>query len=800
MKGWTAIFRHEWRCAWATPFAGTFIIIYLVMAALFSFFVGDFFARGRADLYSFFQFQPWLLMLLAPALAMRSWSDAFQNGTAESLLTLPVSTMDIIIGKFTSQWLIAAIAIFGTCPLWITASWLGAPEHGVIVTSYGASLLIAAVLLALANAISAFCHNSVSSFGISLVAGALLLAIGAPLMQQFVGGILPKSIALAAQDFGLLASSRMMFQGVIRLSDTLNMLLMVAAFLLITRICVDRRRHVASRRFNIIAILGVLLLFTLLSSLLLRAVRLDLTDGQRFTLSQTSRALVQGLREPVRLHLMISGTGTSHYPQLQHYAQQVQDLLGSYAQAAHGKIIVQTSIIEANSDSEDRAQAAGLQAIESPSGEPVYFGLVASSSTNSVARLPFLAEAADSRLEYDVSRIIARVAQVGTPKIAIISALPLATGRGGAFAALRGQSQPMKIFELLRANYAVELQTAEAVQLDDVGLLMLIQPPTLSSGAMDKIDSFVRKGGRIVVISDPWPERWQDISGSLTSAQNLAPLLRKWGLALAPDTVVVDKDHAQIVRTTTMSGAAQLLPYPMWLKFNTITLLSSGAWQFMPGSSITRTPRLRGSAKAARISLADAMTNPSPEALAAVPPSIASPTLAMRVESAQLHGSFIADADMLDDALWDAQNGNADFLLSEVEHLLGQANLSALRNRTSAVRPFTRLAALQAAAQASYADKSAALIADLAATRARLAQLEDSDTASASRAADIAAFRQRALNSRSALRAVDRALTRRSQLIEQGLIAANLIGLPTAFGLLTIGLQMRRRRRMSIAK
>jgi ABC-type uncharacterized transport system involved in gliding motility auxiliary subunit/ABC-type transport system involved in multi-copper enzyme maturation permease subunit len=800
MTGWQAIVRHEWRNAWATPLACTFIIIYILAAQLLAFFVGDFLPRGRADLQSFFQFQPWLLVVLAPALAMRSWSEDFQNGTAESLLTLPVSSFAVVAGKFLCQWLIASIAIAGTTTLWLTASWLGAPDHGVAIASYIACLLIAAVFLAMTNAISALCSSAISSFVISLISCALLLALGAPLMQGFFSDILPKAIALAVQDFSLLSSSRMMFRGLVRLPDLINLCFATLALVFITRTIVDRRRYIRRPRFEISVILVTILLSGIAASVFLGRVRLDLTQGKLFTLSDISRTLVQNLREPVRLHLMISGTGSSSYPQLQNHAQQVTDLLASYVKAGRGKIIAQTSIIEANSDSEDRAVAAGLEPVESPQGEPMYFGLLMSNSGNGIARIPFLAETADHQLEYDISRNIAKLAQTSPTKIGILSTLPLPTGRGGAFAALRGQSEPLRIFELLRAQYDVQLLTPDMLRLEDINLLMLLHPPALSPEAMRSITDFASRGGRILVVTDPWPERWQDVSGSLTSQQNLAPLLGQWGLSLTPDSVVIDKAHAEIVRTATASGTAQLLSYPMWLKLGNISLRSSGAWQVAANTALKITPLLRGSPQAASITLAQAMTNPAPEALAAIPASGTSPLLALRADGPALHGIFIADADMLDDSLWEAQNGNGDFLLGAVEALLGKSQLSALRNRPSAVRPFTRLQALQAAAQADYADKSAALMADLAATRARLAALEQSGDTSARRSADIAAFRQRALETRQALRSVDRTLTRRSRQIEQRIVAANIIFMPLLFGLLTLAHLMRRRKRMSRAR
>src|SRR5438477_12333360 len=99
-----AIFRRELRGYFATPLAYIFIIIFLVMAGVLTFFVGNFFERGQADLQAFFTFHPWLYLVLIPALSMRLWAEERKSGTIELFLTLPISMISAVLGKFPAAW------------------------------------------------------------------------------------------------------------------------------------------------------------------------------------------------------------------------------------------------------------------------------------------------------------------------------------------------------------------------------------------------------------------------------------------------------------------------------------------------------------------------------------------------------------------------------------------------------------------------------------------------------------------------------------------------------------------------
>src|SRR6476659_8062512 len=94
------IFNRELASYFTTPLAYVFIVIFLVLAGVLSFFVGDFFERGQADLQSFFTFHPWLYLVLVPALSMRLWAEERKTGTIELFLTLPLRLSAAVIGQF----------------------------------------------------------------------------------------------------------------------------------------------------------------------------------------------------------------------------------------------------------------------------------------------------------------------------------------------------------------------------------------------------------------------------------------------------------------------------------------------------------------------------------------------------------------------------------------------------------------------------------------------------------------------------------------------------------------------------
>jgi len=173
-----AIFRRELRGYFATPLAYLFIVIFLVLAGVLTFFVGNFFDRGQADLQPFFTFHPWLYLVLIPALSMRLWAEERRSGTIELFLTLPIRLSEAVIGKFLAAWCFAGIALVLTFPFWITVNVLGDPDNGVILCSYVGSWLMAGAFLALSAAISGLTKSQVLAFIGATTASFLFVMAG----------------------------------------------------------------------------------------------------------------------------------------------------------------------------------------------------------------------------------------------------------------------------------------------------------------------------------------------------------------------------------------------------------------------------------------------------------------------------------------------------------------------------------------------------------------------------------------------------------------------------------------------
>src|SRR4249920_841179 len=145
------VFKRELASYFATPVAYVFIVIFLLLAGTFTFYLGGFFERGQADLQPFFNFHPWLYLFLIPALAMRLWAEERKSGTIELLLTLPVGQGAAVLGKFLASWAFAGVALVLTFPIWITVNYLGRPDNGAIAAGYIGSFLMAGGFLAIGS-------------------------------------------------------------------------------------------------------------------------------------------------------------------------------------------------------------------------------------------------------------------------------------------------------------------------------------------------------------------------------------------------------------------------------------------------------------------------------------------------------------------------------------------------------------------------------------------------------------------------------------------------------------------------
>lgn len=236
------VFRRELASYFATPVAYVFIVIFLILAGAMTFYYGEFFERGRADLLPFFGFHPWLYLFLVPAIAMRLWAEERKSGTIELLLTLPITMWQAVVAKFLAAWAFIGIALALTFPIWITVNYLGDPDNGVIVASYLGSLLMAGAFLAIGSCLSAATRNQVVAFILTVVICFLLLMAGYPLVLGFFQTLLPQGVVDAIAGLSLFSHFQAISKGVVDLRDLAYFALTIIVWLYATAIVIDLKK------------------------------------------------------------------------------------------------------------------------------------------------------------------------------------------------------------------------------------------------------------------------------------------------------------------------------------------------------------------------------------------------------------------------------------------------------------------------------------------------------------------------------------------------------------------------------
>jgi len=242
MSATLTIFKREFASFFATPVAYIFILIFLVMSGVFTFLFGEFYERGQADLLSFFDFHPWLYLFLVPAIAMRTWSEERKSGSIELIMTLPITTMQIMLGKFFAAWAILGLCLLMTFPLFVTVNYLGAPDNGVILAAYLGSWLMSGAFLAVGICMSATTRNQVVAFILAIVICFVFVLAGSPVVIDLFQMWAPNIIVDAIAGLSFLTHFQNMAKGVIVLNDVLFYVLSIAVWLFAAYVVIEQKK------------------------------------------------------------------------------------------------------------------------------------------------------------------------------------------------------------------------------------------------------------------------------------------------------------------------------------------------------------------------------------------------------------------------------------------------------------------------------------------------------------------------------------------------------------------------------
>ena len=325
----------------ASPVAYLFLASFAAVS-LFVFFWGEaFFARNIADVRPLFEWMPLLLIFLCSALTMRLWSEERRNGTLEHVLTQPAALWQFVLGKFAACLALLGIALAITLPLPITVSMIGDLDWGPVVAGYVATFLLGAAYLSIGLFVSARASNQIVSLIVSCALCGFFYLLGAPILTD----LFSNGVADILRDLGTGSRFDAITRGVIDLRDLYYYLSLVAVFLALNTLVLERERWASGgdgtnrQRWRIVT--ALLVLNALGANLWLgqiHSLRADMTEGRIYSISPATKHVLGQLREP----LLIRGYFSSKtHPLLAPLVPQIRDLLREYQVAGKGNVRVE---------------------------------------------------------------------------------------------------------------------------------------------------------------------------------------------------------------------------------------------------------------------------------------------------------------------------------------------------------------------------------------------------------------------------------------------------------------------------
>ena len=287
-----------------------------------------------------------------------------------------------------------------------------------------------------------------------------------------------------------------------------------------------------------------------ISNQLFRGWRIDLTEDSLYTLSDGTRNLLANIEEPINLYYYYSDSATAGLPSLRSYAERVGEMLEEFADQADGKI--RLSVIDPLpfSEDEDRAAQFGLQGVRlGSSPDPVYMGLAGTDAIDNEEVIPFFQPDKEAFLEYDIAKLVSTLANPERSVIGLVSGVEMA---GSFDPQTQRMSQPWMVYEQARQLFEIRnLGTTFAEIADDISLLWIVQPRSLSNDTLYAIDQFVMRGGRAIIFVDPVAD--VDPASTEGMPQGMPPmgqgsdlpeLFSAWGIEFSAADVVTDAQLA----------------------------------------------------------------------------------------------------------------------------------------------------------------------------------------------------------------------------------------------------------------
>ena len=274
--------------------------------------------------------------------------------------------------------------------------------------------------------------------------------------------------------------------------------------------------------------------------------RIDLTQAKSYTLSDGTRDILKKLQAPVTIRFYFSQSEAGMPLVLKGYGRRVQDLLVEYRNASAGKVLIEISDPQPDSDLEETATLDGVQAQSLDNGDRFYLGLAVKQGDRKSA-MSNIAMDRERLLEYDITRAIASVTEKEKTVLGVMSPMPVFGNSGFPMMGVPPSPKQVFISELER-DYKVVQVPMDGKDIDPkVKVLLVHHPRGITKHAEYSIDQFVMRGGKLIALLDPFAffdvapgQRGMEPTGI---PSNLERLTKAWGISLDTTKMLSDMQY-----------------------------------------------------------------------------------------------------------------------------------------------------------------------------------------------------------------------------------------------------------------
>lgn len=237
MRGTRAVMQRELLSLFCSPIGYIVIAGFLLLTGVLVL-VFDTFGPGKpASLRGIFQFTPYVLTIIIPAITMRMISEEYRNGTIEPLMTAPVTDTALVIGKFLAGAIFYAIMLGGTLVYLVVMAMYGNPDVGASLASYFGLLLLGLAFLGFGMFASALTRNQIVAWIVGAVPLMLFVWFAAAFVQQAEG-----PVRVALQQVNVLRHLDQFNRGLVTLESVTFFLAVCGLFLFLSVKVVESRR------------------------------------------------------------------------------------------------------------------------------------------------------------------------------------------------------------------------------------------------------------------------------------------------------------------------------------------------------------------------------------------------------------------------------------------------------------------------------------------------------------------------------------------------------------------------------